>query len=64
LGTSAAVSFKPYLDELQTHLGNQYLLTFAGDGGTKGKYVRVQLKTELPDAEFSHANNAYISPLK
>jgi hypothetical protein len=64
LGTSAPVSFKPYLDELQTHLGNQYLLTFAGDGGTKGKYVRIQLKTELPDAEFSHANNAYINPSK
>jgi hypothetical protein len=64
LGTSAPVSFKPYLDELQTHLGNQYLLTFAGDGGTKGKYVRIQLKTELPDVEFSHANNAYINPLK
>ena len=64
LGTSAPVSFKPYLDELQTHLGNQYLLTFAGDGGSKGKYVRIQLKTELPDAEFSHANNAYINPSK
>ena len=64
LGTSAPVSFKPYLDELQTHLGNQYLLTFAGDGGSKGKYVRIQLKTELRDAEFSHANNAYINPLK
>ena len=64
LGTSAPVSFKPYLDELQAHLGNQYLLTFAGDGGSKGKYVRVQLKTELPNVEFSHANNAYINPLK
>ena len=64
LGTSAPVSFKPYLDELQTHLGNQYLLTFAGDGGSKGKYVRIQLKTELPNVEFSHANNAYINPLK
>jgi hypothetical protein len=64
LGSSAPVSFKPYLDELQTHLGNQYLLTFAGDGGSKGKYVRLQLKTELPDVEYSHANNAYINPLK
>ena len=62
LGTSAPVSFKPYLDELEAHLGNQYLLTFAGDGGSKGKYVRIQLKTELPDVEFSHANNAYINP--
>ena len=64
LGTGAPVSFKPYLDELQMHLNNQYLLTFAGDGGPKGKFVRVQLKTELPEVEFSHANNAYIAPSK
>jgi len=64
LGTSAPVAFKPYLDELQMHLNNQYLLTFAGDGGSKGKFVRMQLKTELPEVEFSHANNAYIAPSK
>src|SRR5215470_14254851 len=64
LGTSAPVAFKPYLDELQMHLNNQYLLTFAGDGGAKGKLVRVQLKTELPEVEFSHAAGAYIAPSK
>jgi hypothetical protein len=64
LGTSTPVAFKPYLDELQMHLNNQYLLTFAGEGGAKGKFVRIQLKTELPDVEFSHANNAYIGPSK
>lgn len=64
LGSGAPVSFKPYLDELQAHLNNQYLLTFAGDGGAKGKFVRIQLKTELPEVEFSHANNAYIGPSK
>jgi hypothetical protein len=64
LGTSAPVSFKPYLDELQTHLNHQYLLTFAGDGGTKGKFTRIQLKTELPEVEFSHASNAFVKPGK
>jgi len=64
LGTTAPVAFKPYLDELQMHLNNQYLLTFAGDGGAKGKLVRAQLKTELPDVEFSHAAEAYIAPSK
>ena len=64
LGFTAPVSFKPYLDELSHHLSNQYLLSFAGDGGSKGKYVRIQVRSELPDAEFSHANNAYISPSK
>jgi hypothetical protein len=64
LGTSAPVSFKPYLDEISLHLSNQYLLTFAGDGGAKGKYTRIQIKTELPDVEFSHASNAFVSPSK
>lgn len=64
LGTNAPVSFKPYLEEIQMHLNNQYLLTFAGDGGAKGKLARLQLKTELPDLEFSHADNAYIAPSK
>jgi hypothetical protein len=62
LGISAPVSFRPFLDEIQQHLNNQYLLTFVGDGGTKGKYTRIQLKTELPGVELSHANNAYIAP--
>ena len=64
LGTSAPVSFKPYLDELLLHLHNQYLLTFTGDAGEKGKFTRFQLKTEVPDLEFSHANNAFVVPSK
>jgi hypothetical protein len=64
LGTNAPVSFRPYLDEIQTHLNNQYLLTFAGDAGAKGKFEKIQLRTELPDVELSHANNAFIAPSK
>lgn len=64
LGTSAPVSFRPYLDELQMHLNNQYLLTFAGDGGTKGKLVSIHLKTELAQTEFMHANQAWLPPAK
>jgi hypothetical protein len=60
LGFSSPVSFKPYLDEIQMHLSNQYLLSFAGDGGPKGKLVRLQIKTELRNVEFSHADNAYL----
>jgi len=64
LGTSAPVSFKPFLDELQMHLNNQYLLTFAGDGGPKGKFSNVRLKTELAHVEFMHANQAWLPPSK
>ena len=52
LGTQAPVSLKPYLDEINQHLGNQYLLTFAASGGTKGKYQSVKVKTDLKDVEF------------
>lgn len=62
LGTTAPVSFKPYLDELQVHLDNQYLLSFAGDGGAKGKFVSIRLKTELAHTEFRHANQAWLPP--
>ena len=62
LGTGEPVSFKPYLEELQLHLSNQYLLSFAGDGGAKGKFARIQLRSELPGLELSHANNAFIAP--
>src|SRR5215475_2243685 len=64
LTTSAPVSFKPYLDELQLHLNNQYLLTFAGDGGPKGKFANIRLKTELAKVEFMHANQAWLPPAK
>jgi hypothetical protein len=64
LGASAPVSFKPFLDELETHLNNQYLLTFAGDGGPKGKLVSIRLKTELAQTEFMHANQAWLPPAK
>lgn len=64
LGTSAPVSFKPYLDELQMHFDNQYLLSFAGDGGPKGKFVSIRLRTELAHTDFLHANQAWLRPSK
>ncbi|MGB7496117.1 MAG: hypothetical protein WBR26_13695 [Candidatus Acidiferrum sp.] len=58
----APVTIKPYLDEIGTHLQNQYLLTFAGNGGSKGKFVRMNVKTELPDVEFFYPTNVYLPP--
>jgi hypothetical protein len=62
LGTGAPVSIKPYLDEIGTHLSNQYLLTFLGDGGKKGKYVPMKVKTELADVEFFTPSAVYLPP--
>jgi hypothetical protein len=63
LGTQSPVSLKPYLDEIAVHLNNQYLLTFAGSGGAKGKYQSVKVKTELKDAEFFTPAAVYIPPI-
>lgn len=60
LGTSAPVTFKTYLDELTTHLSNQYLLTFNGNGGAKGRFERARLTTELPNLEFLHASQVFL----
>jgi hypothetical protein len=58
----APVSIKPYLDEISTHLNNQYLLTFAGSGGSKGKFQNVKVKTELPDVEFFTPAAVFMPP--
>jgi len=50
------VSLKPYFDEIQEHLNNQYLLTFGtSGGGRKGKFERVRVNhgsspRAIPDA--------------
>jgi len=64
LGFEAPVTFKPYLDELAMHLRNQYLLTFEGDGGAKGRLEPVRLSTELSGVEFFSAMRAFVPPAK
>ncbi|MHB8503648.1 MAG: vWA domain-containing protein [Candidatus Acidiferrales bacterium] len=64
IGFLPAVSFKPYFDELQQHLNNQYLLTFVGNAGKKGKFEGVRLATELPGVEFLAAPQAFVPAYK
>lgn len=52
LGSGSPVSFKAYFDEISTHLSNQYLLTFEGSGGKRGRFERVRVTSELPGVEF------------
>ena len=62
LGTSAPVTLKPYFDEIGTHLNNQYLLTFNGSGGKKGRFERAHVVTELPKVEFLAPSQAFLPP--
>jgi len=64
LGTQSPVSIKPYLDEIGAHLNNQYLLTFAGSGGSKGKFQSVKVKTALKEVEFLTPAAVFIPPDK
>ncbi len=64
LGTSEAVTFKPYLDELGIHLRNQYLLTFKGSGGAKGRFQRIKVHTEVSGVQFLHAPQAFLPAAK
>ena len=60
---SEPVSLRPYLDEINLHLNNQYLLSFATSGGPKGKFVSVKLKTELPNVDLmTHASAVWVAP--
>jgi len=64
LGTGAPVSIKPYLDELSTHLSNQYLLTFRASGGPKGRFTRARVTTELGYVEFMSASQVFLPAAK
>jgi hypothetical protein len=64
LGASAPVSLKPYFDEIGRHFNNQYLLTFAGTGGPKGKFQSIKLKTEIKDVEFFYPSSVFLPPAK
>ena len=64
LGTGTPVNLKPYFDEVAQHLNNQYLATFAGTGGGKGKYQNMKVKTEVPDVELLTPAAVYLPPSK
>jgi hypothetical protein len=60
LGFGVPVTFKPYLDEIQLHLNNQYLLTFESSGGKKGRFERMRVVTEVPNVEFLTPSEVYL----
>lgn len=62
LGFGPAVTFKPYFDDINLHLRNQYLLTFEGNGGKKGRFERVRVHTEIANLEFLNASEAFVPP--
>jgi VWFA-related protein len=64
LGFGMPVTLKPYFDEIQMHLNNQYLLSFVGNGGKKGKFERVRVTTEVANVEIMTPSEVFLPPVQ
>src|SRR5579864_8687675 len=64
LGFGSPVTLKPYFDEIQMHLNNQYLVSFVGNGGKKGKFERVRVVSEVPNVEFLSPSGVFLPPVQ
>jgi hypothetical protein len=60
LGTSSLVSFKPYLERLQKMFDNQYYVVFQATPKGKAGLQRVNLSTEVSNAEIAAPDNAWV----
>jgi hypothetical protein len=60
LGYQNPVSFKPYLDQLQTILGNQYWLEFEMKPGKKAELRSVDIDAEISGVDISSANGVFV----
>jgi hypothetical protein len=60
LGFGPPVTLKPYFDEISNHLNNQYLLTFEGSGGKRGRFERIRVVTEIPGVEFMTPSGVFL----
>jgi hypothetical protein len=58
LGDSNAVSFAPYLNELNQHFRGQFLLTFLAHGNPGS--TRVKLKAEVPHVSLVGPSKVYV----
>lgn len=61
LGTQSQLSFKPYLDRLQTIFNNQYYLVFQAIPKNKPGLQRVNISTDIADVEIAAADNVWVS---
>lgn len=60
LGTTNAVSFKPYLDQFQKSLNNQYYLVFLATPKKNAGLQRVRIETEVQKSEILAPDNVWV----
>jgi hypothetical protein len=64
LGTQNVISFKPYLDRLQRFLDNQYYLVFQAVPRKKEGLQRVDISTDVANADIAAADNVWVPAAK
>jgi hypothetical protein len=64
LGTSTLVSFKPYLEQFQRNLDNQYYLVFLATPRNRAGLQRIRIDTEVPNSEILAPDNVWVAPAK
>lgn len=64
LGLQNPVSFRPYLDDLQKVLDNQYRVRFGAKPGQKSALQAVTFDTELAGVDFSAADAVWVPAAK
>ena len=60
LGLRAPVSFKPYFEDVQKNLDNQYLLEFDARSGNRAGLQPVSLSTEVAGVELISADSVWV----
>lgn len=60
LGFGPPVTLKSYFDEISNHLNNQYLLTFEGSGGKRGRFERIRVTSEVQRVEFMTSSGVFL----
>jgi hypothetical protein len=61
LGTSALVSFKPYLEQFQRALDNQYYMVFLATPTRRAGLQRVRIETEVSNSEILAPDNVWVA---
>jgi len=64
MSTSTLVSFKPYLDQFQKSLNNQYYLVFLATPKKNAGFQRVKIETEVPKSEILAPDNVWVPAAK
>jgi hypothetical protein len=64
LGVQSPVSFKPYLDDVQKMINNQYILGFLAKPKNKAGLQGVQISTEVAGVDFSAADSVWVPAAK